>query len=188
MLCLYKTTVHKNAPLLTVHLKSHFTLTSLGLLLKVTHHKWKNTDVQYSRVAQCFNPVCTCVHGSVREQDKGRSEQAFAVQVSGPLHSSPDIALKPRPLSFHHACSLFSPSLFPHCARRRAAVRRTLWHLSRQQLSVTPVNYTDWLTPLPTLILAVILPRDPQFPSTSGSVLCQIGRAAVPDGALSQGV
>lgn len=54
------------------------------------------------------------------------------------------------------ACSFFPPCLLLLTV---LAVRRTRWYLSWQQLSDSPINYTEWLTPCPTLILASILPQ-----------------------------
>lgn len=54
------------------------------------------------------------------------------------------------------ACSFFPPCLLLLAA---LAVQRTWWHLSWQHLSDSPINYTEWLTPCPTLILASILPQ-----------------------------
>lgn len=75
------------------------------------------------------------------------------------LHSSPVVPLTSWPLLLHPACSSFLALLFPpFSVRRRVAVRRTYWHYSWQQLSVSAINYTDWLTSSPTLILAFYSP------------------------------
>lgn len=104
---------------------------------------------------------------SVREQRQGRSGLVFAVKVSGPAWCS---LLN---LCIHHLSSLWLPDpsrftqpapllptsiLLPLSVRRSGAVFRTRWHLSWQQLSVSAINYTGWLTPFSTLILAFIHP------------------------------
>lgn len=50
------------------------------------------------------------------------------------------------PLISLHLFLFFLSSLSTH-AWGRVAARRTWWHLSWQQLSASPINYTNWLTP-----------------------------------------
>lgn len=71
----------------------------------------------------------------------------------------------PLNLCIHHLSSLWlpDPSRFslpvsPPSSPLSGEERRTWWDLSWQQLSVSPINYTNWLTPSPTLIRAFIHP------------------------------
>lgn len=129
-------------------LKWHATLISPGLLLKVTQHILSRVENYrlITRLLSAFNPVC--VPHSVREHEQDRSELVSDVKVSGPLHSSPvDPLTPPGPSHFTPLVPFFPvSSLSPH-AWGRVAARRTWWHLSWQQLSASPINYMNWLTP-----------------------------------------
>lgn len=96
-------------------------------------------------------------------------------------HSSPVAPLTPWPLSLTLPAPLSpSPSFLLYPWGRRVTVRRTRWLLSWQQLSVSPINYTGWLTPSSTLILAFIrrlgTPRSRQHPPLAQSPpRCSLG-------------
>ncbi len=107
-------------------------------------------------VALYFNMACSCVH-----------QRAGAGQVRAGVCSEGVGAclVPPLNLCIHHLSSLWlpDPSRFTHArvppsSPLSGEERRTRWHLSWQQLSVSPINYTGWLTPSPTLIRAFIHP------------------------------
>lgn len=109
---------------------------------------------KYRRMTGLLN-AHVCAHHQCQRAGTG---QVRAGVCSEGVRASAFITCRPSDPDPSHFTLLAPVSLLPHCAWRRVAARRTWWHLPWQQLSVSPINYTDWLTPSPTLILGFILP------------------------------